>query len=231
MSNKLKTYTVGYGDDGFWIEGSRNTNNIKEADILIIPGGLDINTELYGEARGKYTGKPSLERDNKEIEAFKYAVEKGMMIVPICRGAQLSCVLSGGKLIQHVTNHSGDHECKTYDSDTILTNSIHHQMMYPWDIPADEYDLISWTESLSTTYLDGNDQEIEFPDIAKINGKIIEPEIVWFKKTRTLAIQWHPEMLWYRNVAESYTLDYVNKLIRLAMEDKEVFTKEKQILI
>lgn len=228
---KLKTYTVGYGDDGFWIDNSVNTNNIMEADILVIPGGLDINTSLYGELRGSYTGHPSKERDNKEIEAFKIAQERGIFIIGICRGAQLGCVLSGGKLIQHVNNHSGNHICKTYDGDTILTNSIHHQMMYPWNMNKEDYDLLSWTEGLSNTYLDGNDQENEFPEEAKTDNGIIEPEIIWCKNTRSLLVQWHPEMMWYKDTKENDALEYLNRLINLAMWDKEAFTKEKQLII
>jgi len=128
--------------------------------------------------------------------------------------AQLQTVMAGGKLVQHVTNHHHHHTCKTIDGDTIITNSIHHQMCYPWDLPTDEYIVLSWTEGISNTYLDGWDQEIKFPDIALTNeGKVIEPEIIWYPKKRWLGVQFHPEMMWFKSVEECYTLDYLNNVL------------------
>lgn len=193
MKKQLKRYTEGFGDDGDWIDNTIRVNNIKDADIVIIPGGVDIDTLLYNEPRGMFTQQPSLGRDEREIKALKTAYNEGKTGVLICRGAQLGTALAGGKLIQHVNHHMGTHDCKTLDDEIIETNSIHHQMCYPWDLPQDEYIVLSWTESLSDIYLNGYNQDIVFPEIAITDeGKIIEPEIIWYPKKRWLAIQFHP---------------------------------------
>ncbi len=143
--------------------------------------------------------------------------------------AQLMTVLAGGKLIQHVSNHQGSHDCKTLTGDIIHTNSIHHQMCYPWNLPEDEYVVVSWTEGNSTCYLNGNDDEILFPDIALTeNGEVIEPEIIWYPKKRWLGVQWHPEMYWYKNVEENHALSYLNTVLSNVMQDPYYYHKLKQ---
>ena len=230
MKKELKRFTVGYGDDGDWILNSKLTNDIKGADIIIIPGGIDVGSSMYNEPRGHYTqaGEPG-HRDEVESKALEYAFNEGLYGLGICRGAQLQTVLAGGKLVQHVTNHHGSHDCKTIDGDIIHTNSIHHQMCYPWDLPEDEYIVIAWTEGLSTTYLNGYNEEISFPNIALTeDGNVIEPEIIWYPKKRWLGAQWHPEMYWYKNVEENHALDYLNKVLQNVIQDPYYYHKVKQ---
>lgn len=220
--HKFKTFTVGNYNDGDWIDNSTNTHNFEKADIIIFPGGIDVSPTLYGENRGKYTqvGKPS-QRDIDETKIYKEAIKAGKYIVGICRGLQLLTVLNGGKLVQHM-NHNSGHIVDTFDGQKCYTNSLHHQLAYPWDIPQENWDLIMWTKGLSNTYLNGNDEEIEFPHNAITDdGYIIEPEGIFFPKTKTLAVQWHPEMMgynkWFWNIEDNlevHTLDWLNNLIQ-----------------
>lgn len=222
MNNKkLKRYTIGFGDDGDWINNTSRSNSIHDSNIIIIPGGVDVSPTYYNEPRGLFTqvSEPS-RRDIEESKALKYAFNEGLHGIGICRGAQLQCVMAGGKLIQHVTNHHSHHECKTIEGDTIVTNSIHHQMCYPWDLPKDEYIVLSWAENVSNKYLNGWNEDINFPDIAKTaEGNIIEPEVIWYPKKRWLGIQFHPEMMWFRNIHEEYTLSYLNQIINNVVND------------
>jgi len=193
--NKLLRNTIAAyhtADDGDWIENTVRCNNSKHADIIIIPGGVDVDTAYYNEPRGKYTQTPYPSRDRLEEHAIKYAWANGQYCIGICRGSQFQTILAGGKLIQHVTNHSGYHEVETIDNGPIHTNSIHHQMCYPWNLPEDDYIVLAYTLGNSTTYLDGWNNETEFPEIAFENGLIKEPEIIWYPKLKSLAIQFHP---------------------------------------
>lgn len=159
--------------------------------FLVIWGGEDISPHYYGETVGRYTGAENLpsKRDALEAALAQRAMEIGMPIVGICRGAQLMCALSGGKLVQHVTGHAGfgGHDMETDDGRVLLTNSLHHQMMFPWKV---DHKLIAWTpKRRSTVYLGENDRPI-----AEAN-EMPEPEIVWFPKTKSLGIQGHPEFI------------------------------------
>lgn len=99
-------------------------------------------------------------------------------------------------------------------------------MCYPWDV--DGYKLLGWSEDVSGSYLNGWNQQIEFPDIAKTaEGRIIEPEIIWYNKSRALGIQFHPEMMSYGGWP---IIDYLNKLIKRVYNDSEVFNKEEVVI-
>lgn len=104
-------------------------HKFEEGDILILEGGTDINPEIYGEKRGRYTQSPDRQRDEVEIALFNSAVFSGIPILGICRGAQLACALSGGKLIQHIENHTRSHEVVTEEGESYTTSSCHHQAM------------------------------------------------------------------------------------------------------
>jgi putative glutamine amidotransferase len=157
-------------------------------DLLIIWGGADISPSIYGmpNVASFANDKPS-RQDQAEIDLVKCAQAFGVPILGVCRGAQLVCAMSGGKLAQHVDRHGGDHEITTDDKRQIITSSVHHQMMYPFDV---DHRLIAWsTRHLSSVY-EGL-SEIEEENVAKFG----EPEIVWFPKTKSLAVQGHPEFM------------------------------------
>jgi hypothetical protein len=166
-----------------------------EGMALVIWGGADISPSIYGQLSNCYTGpdKPT-PKDQLEMELAYEAMDKGIPIIGICRGAQLMCALAGGKLIQHVTNHAGGyHDIVTKDGRTFSCPSVHHQMMWPWDV---EHEFIAWTpKPRSTKYLGE-----PLPDDKEAIGQFLElpgpePEIVWFPKVKSICIQSHPEFV------------------------------------
>ena len=171
--------------------------------VLLLWGGEDISPYIYSESVGSFTRAPAIPsvRDKCEVALIHEAIDIGMPIVAICRGAQLVCAVLGGKVIQHVNHHGQEHGIHTSDKQHLVTSSLHHQMMYPWNI---EHELIAWTEQLSKTYLDGSDQEYSFPEQAYQNNILLEPEIVYFPQARCLAIQGHPEFMSFDDMFVQY---------------------------
>lgn len=208
MSNKQKEYRVfvvgpskGYGR---WIEGSL-TEDMRKSDVVLFTGGEDISPSIYGEPVGKRTsiwvsgGGLLPARDRLEIDAFEKAKALGKPMWGTCRGAQLLCALAGGKLIQDM-NHYGSHPLHFYDKDyTCHSNSLHHQMQYPYNMKKDEdYVILAHTHGISDIYLDGNNKGMHMPEnIWKTStGSVIkEPEFVYYPKLKALGIQGHPEMM------------------------------------
>lgn len=182
-------------DAGNWIrglDGFEETKDILKADVIVFAGGADINPAFYNEQRGKLTGSPS-QRDTIELADFELGKSLKKKMVGICRGGQLLCALSGGKLIQHVENHHSNHKMNTNDGKSLVVNSIHHQMMFPYTLPASKFDILGWSSThRSRTYLGGNNKEISLP------GRFQECEVIHFKETDSLAIQWHPELMYRR---------------------------------
>jgi putative glutamine amidotransferase len=238
---KLKHYTVGSYDDGDWINCSSKTYNYNKADIIIFPGGIDVSPTLYGEKRGSHTQVSQMsERDKTEIEMYNKALKDGKFIFGICRGLQLLTVLNGGKLVQHM-NHPSFHECKTYDGNTCSTNSLHHQLAYPWELPKDKREIFMWSEGLSNTFLNGENNEVNFPmEAFTENGYIIEPEGIWFPDTRCMGVQWHPELMGYKYLDWSWNIsndeqinpmDFLNKLLENLFENPNYIKEQKLILL
>ncbi|HYH39059.1 MAG TPA: type 1 glutamine amidotransferase [Azospirillum sp.] len=73
-----------------------------QLDGLVVGGGDDIDTALYGEAaQPKIRIDP--ERDRLELQALDVAEARGMPVLGICRGSQMINVHRGGSL--HVDIH------------------------------------------------------------------------------------------------------------------------------
>ena len=179
-------------------------------DLLVFTGGADVDPIYYGERTGKYT-HTNLRRD--EIESNMFDMFYNVPKLGICRGSQFLCVKSGGKLIQHVNNHTSDHTIKIergrFEPDlTYEMTSTHHQMMYPFNLDKNKYNIIGWSEYFrSNTYLNGNNEEIKVPD------DFLESEIVYFKDTKSLAVQGHPEFKSVDENTKKKILSLINKYL------------------
>lgn len=179
---------------GNWLEplGFEPTNSIEECDVVIFGGGADIDPSTYGEQESSRT-YASPEREKEEKKYFHIAKKLGKKMYGTCRGLQFLCAMAGGKLIQDVTNHSGDHSITTFDGVKIRTNSIHHQMINPYNLkPNKDYRILAWTSvRISTRYLGAKDRSIPLPVEFK------EIEVAYFPKINALGIQGHPEMMYH----------------------------------
>lgn len=184
-----------FGDDERIVQ---YPDDLKVGDVLLLWGGEDIATEMYGEPAVHTWSDEMSRRDTLEKNLFVRNAELGNLTVGVCRGAQLVCAVSGGKLFQHI-EHPGQHLMECDDGIMRWSNSVHHQMMRP---EGTDHHMIAWTRQLSPVHLTADgDVKTE-----------IEPEVVYFKKTRALAIQGHPEFVnkghpfrkWSRELVERF---------------------------
>jgi putative glutamine amidotransferase len=179
------------------VKAINTASQLTENDCLVLWGGEDIGTELYGEQPNKYADNYEASyRDLVEINCINKAIALEIPIIGVCRGAQLLCAHQKGKLIQHVTNHCNKHKLYLPKENRLFeTNSYHHQTMVPTEdaeiiaISANKHD-VGWTEN-------------------NIKIKIEVPEIVKWPKIRALGIQGHPE---YAD-APKELINYTRKLI------------------
>lgn len=170
--------------------GFKSTNKIEDADLIIFGGGADIEPETYGEEKGKHTST-SREREKIERRDFAIGMKLKKKFLGICRGHQFLTAMAGGKLIQDVTNHHGQHKIVTFDGNTLLTNSIHHQMVNPYALKdKGDFKILAWTSNRrSDHYLGARDKSVVLPWDFK------EVESVYYPKIRALGFQYHPEMM------------------------------------
>lgn len=170
------------------------------ADLVGFGGGADIHPSLYGcrDVASSVGHRPS-HRDLIESDAFQYCVQSGVPMFGICRGAQLLCALSGGKLVQDVSNHGMPHSIYTEDNGLLPMTSTHHQMMYPWEV---DHTLLAWTDNLSSRYVHS---------IPNYEQRKRDPEAAFFTYTGALAVQGHPEWMDPRSKTVQVVRDWVKK--------------------
>jgi putative glutamine amidotransferase len=75
---------------------------LEALDGLILPGGSDLEPELYGQEPHPETYGVVPERDRAELALLNGALERDMPVLAICRGSQVLNVARGGDLVQHL---------------------------------------------------------------------------------------------------------------------------------
>ncbi len=138
-----------------------------DTDIAVFTGGSDIHPKFYGEPFSG-AGPVNEKRDEYEIDMFH--IYDGIPKVGICRGMQLLNILSGGKLVQHVSGHNSWHKITDIWGKEVHTSSVHHQVC----IPASSTKVIGWSSDISG---DGHK----------------DPEIMLFPDCKGFGVQGHPE--------------------------------------
>jgi len=189
------------------------TNKIHfRSSVVIFSGGADVTPAVYGEKPHEKT-KNNEVRDIVESDLFNYCGSSYK--VGICRGAQFLTAMNGGKIIQHVTGHTVDHSIYLKRNSNEITpgsmsyavsktSSTHHQMMFPFNLNEKYYDIIAFSQTFRSSKYEG----LKY----KIPENFVEPEIVHYPKSRSLAIQGHPEFNGYnkykincQNIIKSYS--------------------------
>lgn len=177
-------------------ESTEDPDFLVKGDILIIHGGADISPSLYNQKASKLThasDKPS-NRDRIEWALIQKASKLGLPIIGICRGAQMLCAAAGGTLVQHVDGHGGTHSIDTSEGGVLEVNSIHHQMMNPFNT---KHEMWAWAAPKRSQDYHSADGLIEMER---------EPELVYFPEINGFAVQWHPEMLSSKHPSTAYLM-------------------------
>jgi putative glutamine amidotransferase len=166
-------------------EGAGET--VATLDALLVSGGNDIDPALYGAETHPSTVDVRPERDRAELALLGAALDAGLPVLGICRGAQLMAVAHGGALHQHlpeVVGHDGHrpatarfgyHDVRVRTgsrTEAVLGGSLkvasyHHQGIAA---AGGGLEAVAWAE-------DGSIEAVESGD----PGRFV------------LGVQWHPE--------------------------------------
>lgn len=162
---------------------------VQGLDGLLLSGGSDIDPSLYGAPRLSETDGVDRDRDEWEMGLVFAAIERGIPLLGVCRGAQVVNVAMGGTLMQHlplVTDHSHRererfaepvHDIEVLPGSRLArvaglhlagVNSLHHQAVAEI---GQELRVVAWAP-------DGVVEAIESDGPHRILG-----------------VQWHPELL------------------------------------
>lgn len=184
---------------------TNDADDLRDGDVLVVWGGGDIPPEYYGKGRSSksWASPTPSRRDQIEWALIQKAKEIGIPMIGVCRGAQMMCAAAGGYLVQHVSGHGGNHVVRTHDGKEFITNSIHHQMMFPAD--AAHEDIAVMPEARSKEYWDV-DNVMQNVDV--------EREYIFFNDIKAHAIQWHPEGMDLNSEANKYVKSQLERTLR-----------------
>lgn len=129
---------------------------IPEIDLLILPGGLDIRPDTFGEYPGFATSNTDVFKQHFFDNRLQTYIESGVKIVGICLGMQQLVAYFGGTLCQDLPDHPYYssprtelcHEAIMFENGKAIANksghplkirinSLHHQGAYENKLPAD----------------------------------------------------------------------------------------------
>ena len=188
-----------------------NSVDFTDVTAVVFWGGADISPSLYGEKANKFneaTDMPS-KRDIFEWGVMQECQQRGVLMIGVCRGAQLMCAFAGGKLAQDVGGHLAGHTIVTHDNKMFGAPANHHQML----IPPEGAKLLAWAGPHSdgkkrTQYFIGENEAITwFPDNHK------EPEAVYFPNIHGIGFQYHPEWAERTSVQAIWTIQQVKEAL------------------
>lgn len=204
------------------LEYTDNKDLLRESPekigLVVFTGGEDVDPSIYGEKN--VSSYSNISRDEEEVALWKIARDHNIPIGGICRGAQLICALSGGRLIQDVSGHTQSHKVMwrlpagfnrlVGESPESITSS-HHQMQYPWNLPSEDFEVLAWSVSPRSNHYRMSDGTIyiEYAD----DQLKMEPDVVWYRKTGAIAIQYHPEWMDEENWGMRFAREIISRTI------------------
>lgn len=187
-------------------------------DLLILPGGADVDPARYNEVPRIFTGNPNVHLEYFDLNFLSKYIEAGVPIFGICRGHQTLNVHFGGKLVQNLLHHEYSSERTDYahkvkptanmpDNIYYNVNSMHHQAVAavaPGFIPL-----------LTHESFKAKKEDLAYSD------HTIEAMI--HKDGKIVSVQWHPE-----EIFDAFSLKMIEDLLNInnSEHDENSYLKE-----
>lgn len=159
---------------------------LDRLDGLVLAGGPDLDPALYGALPHPSAGSPRTDRDLAEIALFRYAQERDMPVLGICRGLQVMAVATGGSLHQHLPDLVGG----TLHREAPGTFSRHGATFAPGSLVAG---IIGARQAVVNS---SHHQAIADPGLLTVTGWADDRTIEAAEDPEArfaLGVQWHPE--------------------------------------
>lgn len=233
---KLKVFVVGSATSyANWLVGAGTefegqlVRSIEEADLVLLTGGQDVHPSFYDEPQGPAHGTDPatssyLTRDQQEILVITEAMALNKPMFGTCRGLQLLNVIAGGKLVQDMS-HPSRHDIQFYDGTVVSTNSIHHQIVHPFNLPEEDYYIVANSLGLSKTHLDGKYKQMYLP--VNESGILLEPECAFYPRINGFGQQSHLEM----QSSDKPIVQITRKLVDLQVKGDLEYVLQKSLPI
>ncbi|CAH0226433.1 Putative glutamine amidotransferase Rv2859c [Microbacterium oxydans] len=159
---------------------------VARLDGIVITGGDDVDPRRYGQAPGPHTFLIDPERDDFESALIEAAIDRGVPVLGICRGAQLLNVVRGGTLHQHLPLGDGEsHGSYAYPR----AHRVHDVRIVPGSVAHALYGATVRVNSFHHQAVDRPGADIVVTGSAP-DGIIESIEV---RGAPAIGVQWHPE--------------------------------------
>ena len=168
---------------------------IPEIDLLLLPGGADVNPERYNEAPDWFTSRPNTFLENFDLHALPQYINSNTPVFGICRGLQTLNVVFGGSLYQDITHPTSS---SPYEVDV---HSVYGVNSHGMRSGKSEFKVGSW-----------HHQAIKELGTGLKRCLLAHDDIVEAIEHETLpvaAVQWHPERCF-----DEYSSHVVERLLK-----------------
>lgn len=171
---------------------------LHDVDLLILPGGSDVDSLRYGEKPSYHAQQPNHFMEWFDNNMLGKYIEKKTPIFGICRGFQTLNVHFGGKMVQNIHQKSSNPRNELIDelvfderyvplafkiTKKYEVNSLHHQGFYAAELG----------KGLA---------------IVATNKHYGNVEAVCHKELPIVAVQWHPEEIY-----DQYSMMAIKQLL------------------
>ena len=172
------------------MEEDRLEAALARLDGVVLTGGGDPDPALYGEEPIPELGEVCVERDRQEVFIARWAAEKGLPLLGICRGMQVAAVALGGSLHQDLAR-SGFRQVEHYQdsgppalshSVRLLKNGVLSELF------GERFRVNSYHHQAVKALPTGLEPLAEAPDGVLEAAELSDHPFY-------LLVQWHPELL------------------------------------
>jgi putative glutamine amidotransferase len=161
---------------------------LDRLDGLVLTGGADVDPGVYGHEPAPELGPTEPDRDHWELALLAGALDRGLPVLAICRGAQLANVLLGGTLVQHVGTDDGDGHPRFDDP---RVERCHTVALVPGTLGAGVYGDRTEVNSLHHQTIGDLGRDLVVSGRSP-DGTV---EVIELPGRDFLGVQWHPEAL------------------------------------
>lgn len=191
------------------------------ADAVLLPGGVDVDPNLYNEEPLKVNGRIDPYADEVDMLLARHALTTGKPLLAICRGCQVMNVAAGGSLIQDIYAQKYTEKQHTQNAPRwyathlidIVKGSLLHNVLGVERLPVNSF----------------HHQAVRSPGkglvvAARAEDGIIEA-IECPEHPFAIGVQWHPEAMAGRNAVQQQLFD---RFVAAATAEKEKRMRERE---